>query len=99
IAYLSDVLPPRRRGTLILITAALGFLGAPAVTFLMRWLTPLQPFGLEGWRWALIIGAVGSAAIATAFRYLPESPRWLIAAGHKAAADDACRRFEGGAPK
>ncbi len=62
-AYLSDVLPPKRRGTLIMIGAAIGFLGAPAVIFLIRWLTPLQPLGFEGWRWALVLGAIGSAAV------------------------------------
>src|SRR5690349_11321478 len=36
-AYLSDVLPPARRGAMILLGAALGFLGAPAVVFLIRW--------------------------------------------------------------
>jgi putative MFS transporter len=94
VAYLSDVLPPARRGMLILVSGAIGFLGAPAVIFLIRWLTPLQPFGLEGWRWALILGAMGSAAVGAVFLLLPESPRWLAAAGRHAAADAVCRRFE-----
>lgn len=93
-AYLSDLLPPGRRGMLIMIGAAIGFLGAPAVIFLIRWLTPLQPWGYEGWRWALVIGAVGSAAVGASFRLLPESPRWLLAAGRRAEAEAACRRFE-----
>ena len=59
VAYLSDVLPPARRGRMILLCGAIGFLGAPAVVFLIRWLTPLAPLGFEGWRWALVIGAVG----------------------------------------
>ncbi len=94
VAYLSDVLPPARRGMLILVAGAIGFLGAPAVIFLIRWLTPLQPFGLDAWRWALIIGAVGSAAVGALFRLLPESPRWLAATGRHAAAEAVCRRFE-----
>jgi putative MFS transporter len=49
-AYLSDVLPASRRGPLVMLSAALAFLGAPAVIFLTRWLTPLMPLGLEGWR-------------------------------------------------
>jgi putative MFS transporter len=43
VAYLSDALPPARRGMLILICGAIGFLGAPGVIFLIRWLTPLSP--------------------------------------------------------
>ena len=53
---------------LILICGAIGFLGAPAVIFLMRWLTPLAPLGFEAWRWALMIGAIGSAIIGMLFR-------------------------------
>lgn len=93
VAYLSDVLPAARRGTLILLVGAIGFLGAPAVVLLIRWLTPLQPFGLDGWRCALIIGAVGAAATSAAFPALPESPRWLLAAARFEAATDAYNRF------
>jgi MFS transporter, putative metabolite:H+ symporter len=94
VAYLSDVLPPKQRGMLTLLTGAIGFLGAPAVIFLIRWLTPLQPLGLEGWRWALIVGAVGSAATGLMFLLLPESPRFLSATGRRSLAEAACRRFE-----
>jgi putative MFS transporter len=93
-AYLSDVLPPKRRGTLILMAAAIGFLGAPAVIFLARWLTPLQPLGFEAWRWVLSLGAIGSAVVGCLFFLLPESPRWLAAAGRHNEADAECRRFE-----
>lgn len=94
VAYLSDVLPPQRRGTLIMIAGAIGFLGAPAVVFLIRWLTPVEPLGFEGWRWALALGAVGSGVVGVLHFYLPESPRWLAAMGRHAEADAACRRFE-----
>lgn len=93
VAYLSDVLPPRRRGALIMLVGAFGFLGAPIVVILIRWLTPLQPLGLEGWRWALLIGAIGAAAIAVLFLLLPESPRWLAAAGRNQDAAAALARF------
>jgi putative MFS transporter len=93
VAYLSDVMPAARRGMLILLVGAIGFLGAPAVVLLIRTLTPLQPFGLEGWRCALIIGAAGAAATGAAFRTVPESPRWLLATGRVEAAIEAANRF------
>lgn len=95
-AYLADMLPPARRGMLTLFTAALGFLGAPAVVFLIRWLTPLHPLGFDGWRWALAIGAIGSAIAGALFFALPESPRWLAAKGREAEARKALARFTGG---
>lgn len=78
---------------LILLVGAIGFLGAPAVVFLVRWLTPLQPLGLEGWRCALIIAAAGAMVVGAAFCFLPESPRWLFAAARRNEAIEACNRF------
>jgi putative MFS transporter len=97
VAYLSDILPPKRRGMLILLGASLACLGAPAVILLIRWLTPTGPLGLEGWRWALILGGLLSGVAAVLYFSLPESPRWLAALGHGAKADLACRRFEASA--
>jgi MFS transporter, putative metabolite:H+ symporter len=97
IAYLSDILPPKRRGMLILFSASLACLGAPAMILLIRWLTPIAPWGIEGWRWALILGGLLSAAAGILYGFLPESPRWLAALGYGAKADLACRRFEAAA--
>jgi putative MFS transporter len=96
-AYLSDILPPNRRGALILLAAAFGFLGAPAVVFLVRWLTPLHPLGFDAWRWSLALGALGSGIVGALFLWAPESPRWLAATGRHGEADAACRRFESSA--
>lgn len=94
IAYLSDLMPPRRRGTLLMLFGALAYLGAPAVILLIRWLTPLAPLGIEGWRWALVFGAGCSMIVMLMFFLMPESPRWLASVGKIAKADLACRRFE-----
>ena len=96
-AYLADVLPPGRRAMLILLGDGFGLLGAPAVIFLIWWLTPLVPLGIEGWRWALILGGVFSGLIALSFFLVPESPRWLAARGRMAEANAGCRQFEASA--
>jgi MFS transporter, putative metabolite:H+ symporter len=92
-AFLSDVLPPRRRGALMMLCAALAFLGAPAMIFLIRWLTPLAPLGVEGWRWSLIAGAAVAATTAGMFFAVPESPRWLAALGRSRAAERSLAHF------
>lgn len=96
-AYLADLLPPLRRGFLMMLCAALAFLGAPAMIFLIRWLTPLAPLGVEGWRWALIAGAGIAAATAGLFFLVPESPRWLAALGRTDEAERSCRHLEAAA--
>jgi putative MFS transporter len=92
-AYLSDVLPPSRRGVLMMLCAALAFLGAPAMIFLIRGLTPLAPFGVEGWRWALLAGAAVALSTAGLFFFVPESPRWLAALGRSDEAERSFARF------
>ncbi len=94
IAYLTDLLPPQRRGTLIFCSLSLALLGPPAAIFLVRWLTPLQPLGMEGWRWGFLVGAAASVVGGLMFLLLPESPRWLQARGRVVQADAACRSFE-----
>jgi putative MFS transporter len=94
IAYLTEILPPARRGMLILIVVACASLGPPAGIFLVRWLGSTHPMGFEAWRWGFIVGGIGAAAAGAAFAFLPESPRWLVANGQATSAERGCRKFE-----
>jgi MFS transporter, putative metabolite:H+ symporter len=98
ISFLTDVLPPRYRGKTIMIVAGLAALGAVATLFFVRWLTPIQPLGIEAWRWAFVVGTVGSLAFGIAFRWLPDSPRWLLARGRDIEARTVLAAFERSAP-
>ncbi|MEV0945172.1 MFS transporter [Rhodococcus sp. NPDC049939] len=92
--YLGDLLPPKNRGRYTAWAYTLSFFGVPAAGFLAHWLVPLAPFGLEGWRWMFLIGALGAVIVFALRTALPESPRWLEAAGRTDEADAVVRRFE-----
>ncbi|MFJ9366534.1 MFS transporter [Nocardia sp. NPDC101769] len=74
--YLSETMPARVRGRMIAIAYTLGFCAVPAVGFLARWLVPLRPFGIDGWRWLFVLGGLGAALVFVARRHMPESPHW-----------------------
>ncbi|MGU3292316.1 MFS transporter [Williamsia sp. M5A3_1d] len=93
-SYLSDLLPKNVRGKFISWAYTIAFFGVPTVGLLARWLVPIDPFGIDGWRWLFVLGAFGSFAVWLVRRGLPESPRWLETQGRHAEADEICRRFE-----
>ena len=92
-AYLTDLLPPSQRGRLILILCAVSGLGPPIGFLLLRYLTPLHPFGFEAWRWLFVLGGIGAAGSGMLFQRLPESPRWLMAMARIRPAEAALARF------
>lgn len=93
-AYLGDILPPRKRGLFTGIAYTVSFVGVPVVGFLGHWLVPLSPLGIDGWRWLFVIGALGAVIVFVLRTGLPESPRWLAAAGREDEADALVLRFE-----
>ena len=75
IAYLSQILPPRRRGTLIFAASGVAYLAPPAGVFLVRGLSGSAPLGLDSWRWPFAVSAALALCVAAAARWLaPISP-------------------------
>jgi len=93
-AYLSELLPARLRGRYTAWAYTLGFLGIPAAGLLGRVLVPLEPFGVEGWRWLFVAGSLGAVIVWFVRRRLPESPRWLESVGRTAEAEAIVGRME-----
>jgi putative MFS transporter len=94
IAYLADFLPSHRRGMFVLVVSGLSLLGPPAGIFLIHYLDPIQPLGLDSWRWALLLGGACSALAAWLALRVPESPRWLASKGRFDEAEAICDRIE-----
>jgi MFS transporter, putative metabolite:H+ symporter len=85
--YVSELVPKEQRGPAFAYNQFVMFTAVPIVALLAWWLVPQQFFGLDGWRWVVLIGSIGAAVIWWIRRNLPESPRWLEQHGRVAEAD------------
>jgi putative MFS transporter len=92
--YISELVPKQIRGRAFACEQALGFMSVPVVAVLSYLLVPYKPFGLDGWRWVVIIGAHGAVFVWFIRRALPESPRWLAQTGRLAEADQLVSKLE-----
>jgi putative MFS transporter len=93
-AYLGELLPARLRGRYTAWAYTLGFVGIPAAGLLGRVLVPLQPLGIDGWRWLFVAGSLGAVIVWVLRAALPESPRWLASVGRVREADAIVARME-----
>ena len=95
-SYLSDVLPKADRGRLAAWTYTCSFVAVPVLGFLSLSLNGHSIFGFAGWRFLLVVGAIGALFVIALRRSLPESPRWLAGVGRMGEAEAAVRAFETG---
>ena len=93
-AYITELVPSWMRGRAFAVNQAVMFIAVPIVAFLSWWLVPLSPYGIDGWRWMVLIGAAGSMVIWVLRLYVPESPLWLARHGRGDEADKIMRRLE-----
>ena len=93
-AYITELVPSWMRGRAFAVNQAVMFIAVPIVAFLSWWLVPLSPYGIDGWRWVVLIGAAGSMVIWVLRVYVPESPLWLARHGRGDEADKIMRRLE-----
>ncbi len=92
--YLSELAPKRLRGRAFACCQAVGFTAVPVVATLSYLLVPTAPFGVDGWRWVVLIGAVAAVGVWWIRLALPESPRWLAQRGRIAEAEHVMARLE-----
>lgn len=89
--FIIELVPGHMRGKAIALNQAIMFTGSPIASLLSAWLVPTSYFGLEGWRWIVLIGSTGAIVVCFLRASLPESPRWLAQRGRK---EDALRVVE-----
>src|SRR6202048_3506882 len=93
-AYITELVPSRMRGRAFAVNQAIMFTAVPVVAALSWWLVPIAPYGIDGWRWVVLIGAAGSMVIWILRLYVPESPLWLARHGRTEEAVKILRTLE-----
>lgn len=91
---ITELTPRATRGRYM--TAAYVFVlsAIPVAAFLAAALIPHAPFGIDGWRIVVAIGATGGVLVLWIQRGLPESPRWLESKGRVAEAEAVVSEIE-----
>jgi putative MFS transporter len=89
--FLSEFIPPKRRGWFIGTLAGFFSFGFVGAAFIGRFVVPM---GEDGWRWAQVMTAVPILLLLWWRRSLPESPRFLISRGRIGEATQVVERFE-----
>ncbi|MCX6929258.1 MAG: sugar porter family MFS transporter [Verrucomicrobia bacterium] len=105
--YISEVSPAERRGAFVSLnqlTINIGVVSAQVVNWAIAYNLPSNFtseqilnswYGQVGWRWMFGAGAVPAFCFLVLMYFLPESPRWLLKAGHVEAAHDVLSRVGG----
>ncbi|TYL49893.1 MFS transporter [Nocardioides sp. BGMRC 2183] len=92
-AMLSEWLPRKERGRAMGLLMVWWFTGALAAA--VAGFAIVQTAGDDAWRWVLASSALPAAIIMIARHNTPESPRWLVANGHREAARGCIERALG----
>src|SRR5258708_26473819 len=59
-AYITELVPSWMRGRAFAVNQAVMFIAVPIVAVLAWWVVTLSPYGVDGWRWVVLIGAAAS---------------------------------------
>jgi len=92
--YIAETTPKENRGAYIALSQVITYTAVPVVAYLSYLLVPQTIGGLDGWRWVVIIGALGAIFIWIVRLGLPESPRWYETRGRHAEAEAAMNDIE-----
>jgi MFS transporter, putative metabolite:H+ symporter len=94
--YLAELVPKQWRGRAFAYNQTIQFSAVPLVALMAWLLVPRSPFGLDGWRWVVLIGAAGAIFVWWIRLRVPESPRWLAQHGRIPEAEQVLAELEAG---
>lgn len=77
--YISEIAPKDARGYWIAVSQFIGYLAIPVAAYLAYTLVPHEYAGLQGWRYVVMVGALGGVLVWFFRGGLPESARWTAA--------------------
>ena len=92
--YIAELMPKEIRGRAFAVNQMVQFTAIPVVAFISWLLVARSPFGVDGWRWVVLLGSFGAIFVWFIRRAIPESPRWLIARGRIAEAERTVAMME-----
>ncbi|HKD06872.1 MAG TPA: sugar porter family MFS transporter [Bryobacteraceae bacterium] len=80
--YIAEVSPAASRGRMVAFFQ-MNVVGGILLAYLSNYLVSLANVGATEWRWKLGIAAAPAAGFILALFTIPQSPRWLVAAGKR----------------
>ncbi|MGF6960738.1 MFS transporter [Paraburkholderia youngii] len=92
--YVSELVPMHLRGRAFALVHLVQYAAVPAVALFAWWLVPRTPWGIDGWRWVVVIGSLGAFVVWAIRRRVPESPRWLAQQGRLEEAESVTHAIE-----
>ena len=90
--YIAEIAPALRRGRLVALfqmNVVIGIL----LAYLSNYLVSLAGFGPAEWRWKFGVAAIPALVFVVALIGIPQSPRWLVAAGKTSEARAVLRKL------
>src|SRR5207245_547266 len=90
--YIAEISPPEKRGRLVGMFQ-LNVVSGILLAYLSNYLLSQADLGAAEWRWKLGIAALPAAVFFLALFGIPQSPRWLVAAGKPEEAREVLRRL------
>lgn len=94
--YIAELAPAAFRGRLVTMNILFITLGQ-VIAYVVGWIFAEYGDRATGWRWMVGLGALPAAVQNVLVLFMPETPRWLVKAGHRDTAREVIRSVAGSA--